>query len=61
MNANIIGDEMVKRCGLIWSSITEVSMAEYQVKRTLRRKPVHPGEIMREDMLPAVTVSATIF
>lgn len=34
-------------------------MAEYQVKRPLRRKPVHPGEIMREDVLPAIGLSVS--
>ena len=42
---------------MTWNNITEVSMAEYQVKRPLRRKPVHPGEIMRKDVLPAIGLS----
>ena len=32
-------------------------MAEYTVKRPLKRPPVHPGEIMREDILPALGLS----
>ena len=34
-------------------------MAEYQVTRPLRRKPVHPGEIMREDVLPTIGLSVS--
>lgn len=34
-------------------------MAEYQVKRPLQRKPVHPGEILRDDVLPAVGLSVS--
>jgi len=32
-------------------------MAEYTVKRPLKRPPVHPGEIMREDILPSLGLS----
>ena len=32
-------------------------MAEYTVKRPLKRPPVHPGEIMRQDILPALGLS----
>lgn len=28
-------------------------MVEYPAKRNLRRCPVHPGAVLREDMLPA--------
>src|SRR4030042_6565313 len=34
-------------------------MAEYSVKRPLNRPPVHPGEIMREDVLPALGLSVS--
>ena len=34
-------------------------MAEYQVKRLLRRKPVHPGEILRDDVLRTVGLSVS--
>jgi len=34
-------------------------MVEYSVKRPLKRPPVHPGEIMREDVLPALGLSAS--
>ena len=34
-------------------------MAEYPVKRPLRRKPVHPGAILRDDVLPAVGLSVS--
>ena len=35
-------------------------MAEYVIKRPLKREAIHPGEIVRKDVLPALklTVSA---
>jgi len=32
-------------------------MEEYFVKRPLKRSPVHPGEILREDVLPTIGLS----
>ena len=32
-------------------------MAEYFVKRPIKRPPVHPGEILREDVLPTLGLS----
>ena len=32
-------------------------MLEYSVKRPLKRPPIHPGEILREDVLPALGLS----
>ncbi|MYE60188.1 MAG: HigA family addiction module antidote protein [Alphaproteobacteria bacterium] len=32
-------------------------MTEYRVKRPLQRPAVHPGEILREDVLPALELS----
>lgn len=32
-------------------------MTEYTVKRPLKRQSVHPGEILREDVLPALGLS----
>jgi antitoxin HigA-1 len=32
-------------------------MREYSVKRPLKRPPVHPGEIIREDVLPSLGIS----
>lgn len=32
-------------------------MTEYSIKRPLERQPVHPGEILREDVLPALGLS----
>ena len=32
-------------------------MTEYIVKRPLKRPPIHPGEILREDVLPALGLS----
>lgn len=32
-------------------------MAEYYIKRPLKRPPVHPGEILREDVLPVLGIS----
>ena len=34
-------------------------MAEYSVKRPLKRAPVHPGEILREDVLPSLVLSVS--
>jgi addiction module HigA family antidote len=34
-------------------------MAEYRAKRDAKREPVHPGEILREDVLPAIRMSVT--
>ena len=32
-------------------------MAEYSANRPLNRQPLHPGEILREDVLPALGLS----
>jgi addiction module HigA family antidote len=34
-------------------------MEEFSVKRPLKRPPVHPGEILREDVLPALRLSVS--
>jgi len=34
-------------------------MAEYHAKRPLSRPPIHPGEILREDVLPALGISVS--
>jgi len=34
-------------------------MGEYYTKRPLNRTPIHPGEILREDVLPALGISVT--
>ena len=34
-------------------------MAEYDAKRPLNRPPIHPGEILREDVLPALGISVS--
>ncbi len=34
-------------------------MIEYKAKRDANRIPVHPGEILREDVLPALGMSVT--
>jgi addiction module HigA family antidote len=34
-------------------------MAEYRVRRPLKRPPTHPGAILREDTLPTVGLSVT--
>jgi addiction module HigA family antidote len=34
-------------------------MEEYSVKRPLKRPPVHPGEVLREDVLPALGLSVS--
>jgi addiction module HigA family antidote len=34
-------------------------MEEYVVERPLKRPPLHPGEIIREDVLPALGLSVS--
>jgi len=34
-------------------------MVEYSVKRPLKRSPIHPGEILREDVLPSLELSVS--
>ena len=34
-------------------------MSEYNTKRPLERPPVHPGEILREDVLPELGISVS--
>jgi addiction module HigA family antidote len=34
-------------------------MAEYSVKRPLKRAPIHPGEMLREDVLPSLELSVS--
>ena len=34
-------------------------MREYTVKRPLKRQPTHPGEMLREDVLPALGLSVS--
>src|SRR5262249_37833512 len=34
-------------------------MAEYAVKRPVKRPPIHPGELVREDVLPALGLSVS--
>ncbi len=34
-------------------------MEEYSVKRPLKRPPIHPGEILREEVLPALGLSVS--
>ncbi len=34
-------------------------MAEYPVKRRPARAPTHPGEVLREDVLPAMRISVS--
>lgn len=34
-------------------------MAEYVVKRPVKRPPIHPGEIVREEVLPALGLSVS--
>lgn len=34
-------------------------MEEYSVKRPLKRPPVHPGAVLREDVLPALRLSVS--
>ena len=34
-------------------------MKEYYIKRPLNRQPTHPGEILREDVLPTLGLSVS--
>ena len=34
-------------------------MGEYAVRRPLKRPPIHPGEILREDVLPSLGISVS--
>ena len=34
-------------------------MEEYYIKRPLNRQPTHPGEILREDVLPTLGLSVS--
>jgi addiction module HigA family antidote len=34
-------------------------MKEYYIKRLLNRQPTHPGEILREDVLPTLGLSVS--
>ena len=34
-------------------------MREYLVKRPLKRPPIHPGEVLREDVFPALGLSVS--
>ena len=34
-------------------------MEEYIAKRPLKRPPIHPGEILREDVLPSIGLSVS--
>ncbi|MBW1786267.1 MAG: HigA family addiction module antidote protein [Deltaproteobacteria bacterium] len=34
-------------------------MKEYSVKRPLKRSPIHPGEVLREDVLPSLGLSVS--
>lgn len=34
-------------------------MANYRVKRPLKRAPTHPGDILREDVLPELELSVS--
>jgi addiction module HigA family antidote len=36
-------------------------MAEYLVKHSPKRRPTHPGAILREDVLPGMTISVSEF
>jgi len=47
---------------LTWNSIIEgegIMTREYPVNARPRRKPTHPGELLREDVLPALRISVS--
>jgi antitoxin HigA-1 len=50
----------MRRFGSILNNIIEVKeMGEYFVKRPLKREPVHPGEILQEDVLQTLGLSVS--
>ena len=34
-------------------------MTEYRVKRPLKRAPIHPGEVLRDDILPELELTVS--
>ena len=47
---------------LTWNSIIKeegIMTREYLVNTRPRRKPTHPGELLREDVLPALRISVS--
>jgi len=47
---------------LTWNSIIKeegIMTREYPVNTRPRRKPTHPGELLREDVLPALRISVS--
>ncbi len=34
-------------------------MKEYSIKRPVKRPPIHPGEVMREDVIPGLGLSVS--
>lgn len=34
-------------------------MSEYSIERPLKRPPIHPGEIIRQDVLPSLGISVS--
>jgi addiction module HigA family antidote len=47
---------------LTWNCIIEGEAAmtrEYRINTRPRRKPTHPGELLREDVLPALRISVS--
>ena len=55
-----LNGSLVMHLRLTLNNITEVKrMGEYLVKRPIKRQPVHPGEILREDVLKTLGLSVS--
>ncbi len=49
---------MGMRCGLIWKTITEgIAMAKEIKAKVPALAPLHPGELLREELLPSTGMS----
>lgn len=55
-----LSGKRVKHFGSTSSNIIEGKvMMEYRVKRPLKRAPIHPGEVLREDVLPELKLTVS--
>ena len=58
--ASLSRGKPARRCGSIWNNIIEAkSCKSNTVERHLKRPPIHPGEVVREDVLPTLGLSVS--